>query len=95
MTIVASGRSAYETLILALCRNIKGVKILQCHISSYASRGTAYIHTTSAFVQIRTVCSRRLKFVPLPQGVFELFTYDYRHEGRSGGYDVTGGGNVN
>ena len=26
---------------------------------------------------------------------FELFNYDYRHEGRSGGHDVIGQGNVN
>jgi len=67
MTPVASGRSVYETLILSPRRNIKGVKALGCQVYSYANRGAAHIHTNSAFVQIRTVCSRWLKFRPLPQ----------------------------
>ena len=68
MTPVASERNVYETLTLALRRNIKRAKVLTRQVSSYASRGVPHTHATSAFVQIRTDCSQRLNFVPHPQG---------------------------
>lgn len=81
MTPVASGRSVYETLILALRRNVKGVKVSKCRVSSYAS--CTYPHDFS-------ICTSTDSLFPptkvrlTPTRFFELFTYDYRHEGRSG-----------
>jgi len=90
---VASGRSVYETLILAFGH--KGRKSLELSCLHVRKQGSCiYTHEFSICTNTDSLFPPT-KVRPTSTRFFELFTYDYRHEGRSGGYDVNGRGNVN